>query len=559
MESDMSPEFNLLREPWIAVLTREGAREDVSLCDAFRRAPEFRCLAGELPAQDTAVLRLLLAVLHSVFRDFGDEYEALDVWKELWDVGEFPYEKIERYLKQYEDRFWLFHPETPFYQAPGLDKRDKGDVFGPFSVAKLNGELSESDNKVRLFPQRSRDEKTSLSHAEAMRWLLYFNGFAETFGKLEAKGKTSKSDPSVGVGWLGKLGLISAVGDNLFQILMLNFVLLDDNDVLWENGKPIWELPVNLRERNAITLPASQAELLTLQSRRILLVRSGGERDRVISCRFVSGDIFPQEEAFSEQMTTWRYSKQPRDKTERYRPKPFQPSVQLWRDFAWLTAQGSGHMPGVVRWLKYLNEVKDEKGESILPVSHFRFQTSGISYGNMQAVITDVFSDSLSFNAALLSKLHQDWVRRIIEELSVTDSLVWEVGALAQNIAKASGIKDGRTRGEDGRAVRDEAKTQAYYRLDEPFRQWLESIDPEIDDTGEKMDKKCGEWWDRSKAIVRDLGREIVKNCSPQALTGRGDMSAPQAYNRFRYKTTNRETLKKKGGDKRGKSVKGSA
>jgi len=544
----MKPEFNLLYEPWIATLTFEGEREEVSLLELFRRAPKLQSLAGELPAQDTAVLRLLLAVLHSVFRDFNDEAEAVDTWKALWEAGAFPHEKVERYLVHHKDRFWLFHPKTPFYQIPGLDKRE--DVFGPFNIAKLNGELSESDNKVRLFPLRSGGEKTSLRCAEAMRWLLYFNGFAETFGKLEAKAKASKSDPSLGVGWLGKLGLISAVGENLFQTLMLNFVLLDDKEAPWEDAKPIWEKPVNLKERNLITLPANQAELLTLQSRRVQLEKDG---DRVVSFRFVSGDLFPQEEAFTEQMTTWRYNKQASDKTERFRPRPFQPSVQLWRDFACLVAQDkdSGRRrPGVVWWLKYLIERK------VVPFeSHFKFQTSGISYGSMQSAIVDVFSDALSFNVSLLSELHKDWIPRIIDELVVTDNLVREAGTLAQNIVKAAG-KD------DGIPARDEAKAQAYYRLDEPFRRWLESIEPGVDNTGDKTDKKCDEWWEMSRTIVRTLGREIVEGCSPQALTGRGDLSAPRAYNVFLYKTTNRETLKnqetpkKKGGAKRGKPVK---
>ena len=60
-------EFNLLHEPWILVMRPDGMTEEVSLLDVFRRAPEFQSLAGELPTQDVAVLRLLLAILHAVF------------------------------------------------------------------------------------------------------------------------------------------------------------------------------------------------------------------------------------------------------------------------------------------------------------------------------------------------------------------------------------------------------------------------------------------------------------------------------------------------------------
>jgi len=551
MEDKVTQAFNLLYEPWIVVRKPSGDREEISILSLFQNADTYLSLSGELPAQDATILRLLLAIMHSVFRDFKDAWDALDTWKKLWDAGRFPYEKIESYLKQHEDRFWLIHPEQPFFQAPGLDKR--ADAFGPFGIAKLNGELSESDNKIRLFQHRSGDEKTSLSFSEAARWLLYFNGYAETFGKLEVKCKTNKSDPSVGVGWLGKLGLITAVGANLFETIMLNFVLLNYDDALWESGKPIWEKPVSLKERNAIVLPKNQSELLTLQSRRILLESNG---DRIVAYRFVSGDIFPQEEAFAETMTTWRYSKQPGDKEKIYRPKPFQQSVQLWRDCPSLMSQKDDHrLPGVVKWLQYLREEIDDNGDSILPIKLLRFQTSGIAYGTMQAVITDVFSDSIAFNSALLTELHKDWIPRIITELNVTDNLVREVGTLAQNIAKASGDAE-------GLAARNEAKSQAYFRLDQPFRQWLESIEPEVYCTGEMTDKKCGEWWETSKAIVRSLGKEIVNSCSLQAFIGRNNLSAPQAFSWFIYNTANRETLKEKiekGGKKIGKPAKSSA
>src|SRR5690606_5216521 len=116
-----------------------------------------------------------------------------------------------------EDRFWLFHPERPFYQVAGMGKATD------YSAAKLNGELAESGNKIRLFASRGGPAKGWLSYAESARWLLYVNGFDDTSAKPKRKGL-----PSPGAGWLGKLGLVQAVGDNLFETLLLNLVLLDD-------------------------------------------------------------------------------------------------------------------------------------------------------------------------------------------------------------------------------------------------------------------------------------------------------------------------------------------
>ena len=555
MVRDIVPEFNLLDESWIVVRTVNGLRKEVSLLELFRYSSEYQSLAGEMPSQDAAVLRLLLAILHGAlggrdidgepfpYDDEGQIDGALELWKSLWRNG-LPYARIEAYLKEYKDRFYLFHPTTPFYQLAELDERD--DAFGSFSTAKLIGDLLEGDNKKRLFATRSGIGKDTLNYSEAARWLLTFVSYAETFGKLEAKGRTSKDDPSVGVGWLGKLGLVIAIGDNLFETLMLNLTLLYSNGTPWGDDKPFWEKPVSKAERNVVALPNSQAGILTLQSRRALLERSN---NIVTGFRFVSGDIFPSEEAFSEMMTIWRYTKQPGERIEHYRPRTFQPAVQVWRDFSSLVVQSRAdgrRIPGVIWWLKYLVE------SGYIPSSYlFRIQTIGIAYGTMQAVTTDVFSDSISFNAGLLSELNSFWVKNIVDELSTTDKLVKEVGSLAQNIAKASGVKDGKADWAHGANARDDAKTTAYYVLDPYFRSWLESIDPTVDN----IDMRIDEWWGTSQKLIRALGSELISNCSPQALIGRSNQSALDSYSWFISNTRNREALKKAGEKKHGKAA----
>ena len=543
-------EFNLLDEPWILVMRPDGETEEVSLLEAFRRAPEWKGLAGELPAQDIAVLRLLLAILHAVFGRYDPEgnfvplcagadplptpADALKRWKALWDLGRFPMGILEKYLNRYRDRFWLFHPERPFYQVPGL--LDREDKFGPFEASKLNGELAESDHKTRLFPQRAGSGKNVLRYSEAARWLLYVNAFSETFGKLEAKGKRQKNSPSLGVGWLGKLGLIAAVGDSLFETLMLNLVFLrDGGNELWGEEKPVWETEaVRTDERNEIAVPDNPSELLTLQSRRLLLKRENGA---VVGYVLLSGDFFPKENAFAEQMTVWRNTAKKETDPPEYVPRRHDPSRQIWRDFPTLVAQSTGsHRPGIVSWLALL------KAEELIPQTLFRFQTAGVSYGTMEAVIEDVFDDSISFNADLLTALGADWINRIIDEVDTSEKLVEHIGWLAQNLAKAEGDAD-------GHAQRNAAREQAYFRLDAPFRRWLEAIDPNRD----RMDDVSERWWTQAKRITRNLGKELVGQCGPQAFIGRSEITksgeeirhtAPQAYNLFLYATSSRDALK---------------
>ena len=69
-------EFNLLREPWVKVITPSLEQMEVSLTDALVHAHEYADLSGEMPTQDAAMLRVLLAVAVTVFYRYdanGDE------------------------------------------------------------------------------------------------------------------------------------------------------------------------------------------------------------------------------------------------------------------------------------------------------------------------------------------------------------------------------------------------------------------------------------------------------------------------------------------------------
>ena len=93
-----TPEFNLLEEAWIRVLKDDCSEELVSLPEAMIHAHEYRDLCGDTPEQDMAVLRLLLAVLHTVFSkmDENGQNNVIDTptqarkrWRALWEKGYF--------------------------------------------------------------------------------------------------------------------------------------------------------------------------------------------------------------------------------------------------------------------------------------------------------------------------------------------------------------------------------------------------------------------------------------------------------------------------------------
>jgi len=513
--------FNLLREPWIMVLNQEGKAEEVSLLTALERAHEFRCLAGELPTQDVAVLRLILATLYATFtradvrgnrKHIGNGTEALGRWKSLWELKHFPLEPIKTRLCHYEDNFFLFHPERPFYQIAGLDRGTN------YTAAKLLGNLSESGNKVRLFPVRTGKAKYSIACSDAARWLLYLNAFDDTSSKPSVRGQKM---PSPGAGWLGKLGIIYASGENLFETLMLNFVLLNDNNEPWDNGYAVWELDApRADERVEIVLPQDWLTILTLQSRRLLLQRDGNS---VVGYRLLGGDFFQKENAFTEQMTLWKKD----EKEDIYYPKRHDPSKQLWRDFSALLADGEGlRRPGIVRWLSILKE-QDFINRMVT------LQIAGVKYGDKDFFVTDVFQDYLTINANMISHLGQGWITQITRLLSLTDDCIKQLFFLSADLAKASGDSDS-LHHKAGAGNGSTGKAEAYFRLDEPFRKWLAHIDPMQTDIA--MAEQ--DWKNIVKKILLQLGEEMTHQSGEKAIIGRwvkGKLyTAPGALAKFR-------------------------
>lgn len=500
-------EFNLLDENWVRVITPECEIKEISLTDAIVHSHEYSGLCGELPTQDVAVMRLLLAVLHTVFSRVNEEGEptpleepdeALERWKAIWDMGHIPENPVRDYLESQHEKFWLFHPERPFYQVP------EAKIGTEYGAAKLNGELSESSNKLRLFTAYSGEKKSKLPYSEAARWLLYVNAYDDTSAK--PKGKNL---PSPGAGWLGKLGLITAEGRNLFETLMLNFVMLKDGKELWGEEKPAWELEkAKAAERSEIALPDNPAELHTLQSRRLLLVRKDG---MVTGYYLLGGDFFNKEMAFAEQMTIWSPIRATtKDKSViGFKPCRHDSSKQMWREFP--TAfpaeeKGEKHTPGIVSWISELKAYELLDDEQLI-----KFCTSSAQYGDKDFFISDVFSDSLSFHKKLLEEANDGWRSAIADEVAKCDQLATAVYHLANDIDAAMGEDEGKSY--------VNAKEQLYFRIDIPFRKWLESINSEWGTKESEADRK--RWRETAQKIAIALGEEMVANAGESAFTGR--------------------------------------
>lgn len=521
-------EFNLLDEPWIRVMTRERKIDELSLPEALIESHKYVDFAGELEPQNVAVLRLCLAVLHTVFSryDVDGKPEKLTSaamarkrWKKLWKLGHFPETVIRQYLEQYRERFWLFHPDKPFYQ---VNEAKKGTEY---TAAKLNGEISESGNKIRMFAIRSGEAKSQLTYAEAARWLLFINGFDDTSAKPRQKGL-----PSPGAGWIGRLGIVEAVGHNLFEILMLNLVFERMGDK-WNENKPVWEQQPKGAERTEIPMPDNPAELLTLQSRRLLLVR---KNELVVGYYLLGGDFFLKTNAFIETMTAWAPIVNKGD-VEAFQPKRHDPQKQMWREFGnlFLEDEKKNQRPGVVSWVTELRrkEILDEEDQ-------VTFRSVSVQYGDKDFFIADTFSDSITFHANLLkTDIWVEWGERVRDEVRKCEEMARVVGDLSKRLNLAAGSE------QSG----DEAKAEFYRQIDLPFRSWLRMLDPE---EGQKKEseyvEKVSEKWHKTVTVIaKKVADQLMENAGPAAFIGRKiegkDKTywyccAPKVYNIFLYR-----------------------
>lgn len=517
-------EFNLLDEPWIKVITLSLEQKEVSLTDAIIHAHEYKSLSGEMPTQDVAVLRVLLAVAITVFyryradgkmvrliseEDIEEDDEedgetedniVLGRWKRYWEAGRFPQHAVRAYLETWRERFWLFHPRVPFWQVADLQ-------YGTnYDVKCLFGNIKESSNeKTRHhFSMTEGEELYRLSYGEAARWLVHLNAYAVNV-------KTDKNAPGtglpVGVGRLGQLGFIMVNGENLFQILMLNLCAQNTDMDLWGDPKPVWEQEIREEQGCKRNRFDNLPELYTIQSRRIMMKR--GEDGNLTGFRALGGDFCPTEDDFNEPMTIWKLKKADKKADVRhFLPRTHNPAVQAWREFPAMfdfnrtngEKESREHIPGVVNWIHTLYNT------GLFPPNYLiTFRMVGMAYGDqMSYTYGDCVNDALTMSAELLADFNKVWRSHISEQVEKCQIVVSE--ALNHVAYKLCKLLYGDGTAKSG--IKDALASRYYFLIDGPFREWLAGIEPATDSTEEKLT----EWEKKSYYYARKTVEDYIDN-----------------------------------------------
>lgn len=499
--------FRLDAEPWIAVRFTDGTSGEVSLRDAFRRATEIRAIDGEVPTQAFAILRLMLAIL---YRTQAGRPLGLRRWTTWWRDG-LPIAEIDAYFDHFADRFDLFGAR-PFMQVADLATAS-ADVKGVGAI------ILDLPSNHRLFTNRAGSGAEDLSFAEAARWLVNAQSWDPSGIKSGALGdprvKGGKGYP-IGVAWGGLLGGVYAVGASLHETLLLNLVppTVDVIGADTDADIPPWEedAPDSAAEREGL-VPLGPVRLYTWQSRRIRLFRSA---DRVVGCIVANGDrLTPQNGFVHEPMSAWRYS-EPQTKKLRqstYMPREHQSGRALWRGIGALLpglAQPvpkkgipASRVPGVIEWLAQLEQAETLRSGS------FCLRSVGVVYGSNNSVVDDVLADEVVVPLTLLRAQDRPLAAQADEAVRLADQGVRHLRDLAENLVRAAG-------GGDGDGARTQAGNRAYAALDDPYRDWLASLQ-----VGDDPLSAISVWKRTAAGVLRALGAQMIADAGPAAWVGR--------------------------------------
>lgn len=535
------PEYNLLDEPWVPVRLLDGTITEVGLLELLQRSTDIADLACELPTQNIAIQRLVLAVAYRVATPLDAEE-----WLEQLEEGA-PIEQMIDYLEKWRERFYLFGGQYPFMQVADL-RTPKDTVSG---LEKL---IADVPNGEQFFTTRNGKALERISAAEAARWVVHTQAYdpsgirSGAVGDREMKG--GKGYP-IGPAWCGQLGLVWLKGKNFNETLLLNLVPADAGDLkgvpvttewdwcTWEVSTPETSARGNYSRLDPKGTPRdlSIPRVLTWHSRRIKLI---GDPSGVTSVVLAQGDkLAPQQMQRYEPQSLWRYSlPQSRNLTQDvYMPSKFKVGRALWRDLPGTLPvcemiKGADKQPKreflQSAVLSFHAELKSSMLAEDYP-TQIQIQAVGVTYGPKEATVDDIYADELTLSVAMMRTEREDLATEVDRQARLTEQVAVKVGMLAANLARAAGESgDGA-----GDGARDRAKEQFFSRIDDPFRAWLAQVD------GRLSAREVGQIWaSELRRYASELGAQLVASASSSAIIGRdtgwGFMNVSIAENFFR-------------------------
>lgn len=532
--------FNLVDEPWISVIDISGGMKEVSLLELFRQASQLKCLSNDLPTQDFAILRVLLAILQRAVSPMVDELdedvEPSEFWSELWGAPELPLDYIEIYLEKWHNCFDLFDEERPFMQVPNLKRCDSSavDEDNETYIKRIIADVPSRKVK-RLFSNRAAMGIQKLSYSESARWLIHTQAF-DTSGPKMAVADEPKNGIKRGktyadaVSWCGKIGCLYIEGSNLRDTLLLNFDIRIDNkdnqNFFTDDDLPLWEVETLTVPQKGHTQrnfpPNGRASLFTWQTRWIRLIPNNGFVTNVV---LGMGDKMidsPSDLYLYENMTGWRILD-----AKNLIPNQHNVNQSLWRglhavfgDFEKANKKAIElQPPGIKRWLENLNTIGDYYPMSLHAVG-FKYDES------MQSSYIAAIDDDLKLDASLFSDEGKKLILLAYQCIDDTKKAINALTRLAINLFLAAN-------GEAKKDMKDNKKRkiklpdsvyslerQAYAELDGHFRQWFSGLSLFTTNTELARETAREKWRYQARMLISAIAKDAILSCDQAAVTG---------------------------------------
>lgn len=558
--------YNLLDESWIPALRKDtGVVENVSLLTLFTHASAYKALAGEMETQNFAVLRVLLAVLVTVFTrvdqdgepyewlelddasgkklvveepvdevDAEDYLDALDeTWQAVWKTHRFPTVVCE-YLEAWRDRFYLLDDTYPFFQ---VTKKDLTDRLSPgkgtsalnaksFAGKQMNRMISESNNKEAIFAPAVGKKKNHMTAAELARWLITMQGYVGTADKVKfpVDGKVTNSK-----GWLYDIGGIYMAGDDLFETLWINTMLHhpENEQYTMAAQSPCWEDESTKRLDIILkgNIQTNLASLYTAWSRAVYIPPDWTPK-KDVSIGAVKVPEINHENAFLEPMTLWTFNKTGEHKNK-FMPRTHRPEQSLWRSFGLLIPDGNNteaKRPGVIEYYHKIEPFLNHRMVELHAISM-------LSDGNATSWMPiDEVADTLSLHEIIMTDIDGDgWGIRVRNTAEDTKAVIKQIyKPFLKTTAEIRGI--------DQSDFVESQIAKLYEAIDMPFRDWLRYIYPEDD-----KDSKVRIWKMELRHIILDAAASIMAHLSARDYVTKDKEDKNReniimAYNTLKYK-----------------------
>lgn len=539
-------EFNLIDEPWISVVTDyKGTTKLVGLREFFQNCHYYLDFAGEMPTQNFAVMRFILAILHTVFSRFdadGNPYEIvilndkmlqtesilkedesryrrklLETWENLWKAEEFP-EIVIDYLECWHDRFYLFDEEFPFYQVKE-DFSGKCELYnqkqptkdaGQMSFKTINRLISETKDNTAIFSMVNDEDnpfRDKLTNAQLTRWIINFMGYTSTPDKIKIKSfeEVKNIEKYEGhKGWLYSIGGLHYKTDNLFKTLLLNLVLVHPSKkFITAIQSPAWEhspeenIKFYLNNGRIDNL----ARLYTDYSRDIRISKTENEYGRYLEV--IQLPILDKKDSFLECMTIWEnIGKKGNDE---FAPRENNSYESLWRNFGMIfnknVSDNKYKTPYIIDWMGEISKLID--------TSKVRLVGLGIN-GDSTASNTmkNEMYDELRIDYEITADCSdQGWVYRINQAIENTKKFIDDnYIEFVEVILRLKKV--------DNKIVKPELNDyleSLYFNIDKPFKDWLSSIEYDVN-----KDEKIEEWFKTLKKIVMEEVNQICADLTSE-------------------------------------------